>query len=105
MSYRIIGDQDTILGYAFAGVPGVAVDGEEQARAAFRSALADAGVSMLIVTRRVASLLSDEIAAHRVACQAPFVVEVGDLWDTPVKRRTLEELIQEAVGIRITKAD
>ena len=39
MSYHIIGDRDTILGFRFAGITGDAVETPEQAQEAFRRAI------------------------------------------------------------------
>ena len=53
MSYHIIGDQDTVLGYRFAGVTGDVVETEEEARTAFRAALADRSLMILLLTEAV----------------------------------------------------
>ena len=49
-AYHIIGDQDTVLGYRFAGVSGEAVENAEQAKTAFENALNDSGITVLLVT-------------------------------------------------------
>ncbi len=103
MSFHIIGDQDTILGFRFAGVPGTAVDSEAEARTAFEQMTAKQTVQILILTHSVADMLGDQLVEHRMQAQPPYIVEIGDIWETPVERQTLEQMIQEAVGIRIMK--
>lgn len=102
MSFFIIGDRDTVLGFQFAGVPGVAVETPEQAQAAFRGAVAPGTeCQILILTEKVGDWVGEAATAHRLASRPPYLVEVPDIWETPVKRKSLERMIQEAVGIRL----
>ena len=102
-SFHIIGDRDSVLGFQLAGVTASPVATEAEARAAFRAALAGKACEILIVTDVVGQWLEEEITEHRLAAKPPFLVHVGDIWGTEVKCRSLESLIQEAVGIRVEK--
>lgn len=102
MSYHIIGDQDTILGYRFAGVTGDVVETEDEARNAFRRALSDKSIMILLITEAVEDMLTEEVTAHRMAAIPPYVTIVQDIWGPRGHRRSLQELINEAVGIRIS---
>ena len=103
MAYHIIGDQDTVLGYRFAGVTGDAVDTEDEARAAFTKAIAHREPGVLLLTEAVADLLAAEVTAHRLAAVPPFLAVVQDIWGPRGKRRSLQDLIFAAVGIRIVE--
>lgn len=103
MSFHIIGDKDSLMGFAFAGVEGDAVESPEEAREAFAAVRRKGIARILIVTAPVADMIEEELIEHRLSCQPPFIVEVNDLWNTPVERRTLEQMIYEAVGIRLRK--
>jgi vacuolar-type H+-ATPase subunit F/Vma7 len=103
MIYHIIGDQETVTGFAFAGVGGSAVADAAAADAAFTAALADPTVKILIVTEKAAQFLGDRLVEHRANANTPFVVEVSDVWNTPVKRQSLEQMIQEAVGVKLSR--
>ena len=105
MSYHIIGDQDTVLGYRFAGVTGDLVETEEEARAAFRAALADRSLMILLLTEAVEDMLGAEVTAHRMAAIPPYVTIVQDIWGPRGNRRSLQELIGEAVGVKIARND
>ncbi|MFO7821499.1 MAG: V-type ATP synthase subunit F [Lentisphaeria bacterium] len=105
MSFHIIGDKDSLMGYAFAGVRGDAVDDADQAREALSEVKRKGTARILIVTKPVAEMIEAELTEHRLSCQPPFIVEVGDLWNTPVERRSLEEMIYGAVGIRLHKTE
>ena len=100
-SFHIIGDRDSVLGFQLAGVTASPVASAAEARAAFRAATAHGNCEILIVTDLVGKWLEEEVTEHRFAAKPPFLVHVGDLWGTPVARRSLESLIQEAVGIRV----
>jgi vacuolar-type H+-ATPase subunit F/Vma7 len=102
MAYHVIGDADTILGFGFAGVPGTAADAPDAARKAFADRVADGSLRILILTHKVAAMVDEELTAHRLSASPPFVVEIPDLWRTKLDRKTLVELIQEAVGIKIS---
>jgi len=103
MAYHIIGDQDTVLGYRFAGVTGNAVETAEEARAAFAKAIARHEPGVLLLTEAVADLLETEVTAHRLAAVSPFLAVVQDIWGPRGKRRSLQELIDDAVGIHIVR--
>ncbi|MBN2449982.1 MAG: V-type ATP synthase subunit F [Lentisphaeria bacterium] len=105
MAFHIIGDQDTVLGYRFAGVTGSVAETPAEAREAFRGATGEGRCRILLLTERVEAMLEGEVADHRLAAVPPYLVVVQDL-QGPVKgRKTLEALIFEAVGIRIGRED
>ena len=104
-AFHIIGDQDTIVGFRFAGVTGTAVESQADSLEAFRSAIAENRYSILLVTDRVADWVEEELTQHRLSSAPPYIVEVADIWGTPVQRKGLEQLIQEAVGIKIVREE
>ncbi len=101
--YHIIGDSDTVLGYRFAGVSGEAVSNLAEARAAFERATADSNNGILIITEAVEDWLKDEVTAYRLKATPPYLTVVEDIWGKRGKRRSLQELIFAAVGIRIVE--
>jgi len=103
MAYHIIGDHDTVLGYRFAGVTGEAVETVEEAQEAFARATATSKPGILLVTEVVADMLEEEITAHRLAATPPFLAVIQDIWGPRGKRRSLQEMINEAVGIHIVR--
>ncbi len=99
--YRIIADKDTCLGFRFAGVSTSVVTAREDALAAFNSALQEKGLVILILTEQVAELLNDEVTAHKLKAAAPYIATIEDIWGKRGKSRSLEQLIFEAVGVKI----
>jgi len=104
-AYHIIGDQDTVLGYRFAGVSGDVVEDAAQAQAAFEAALNDPSVTVLLVTEAVEDMIPDIVMRHRMAAKPPYLAVVQDIWGPRGGRKSLQELINEAVGIRLSSSD
>ena len=101
-AYHIIGDQDTVLGYRFAGVSGDAVEDAAQAKTAFENALNATDVTVLLITEAVEDMIPDVVMKHRMAAKPPYLAVVQDIWGPRSGRKSLQELINEAVGIRIS---
>lgn len=105
MAFHIIGDQDTVLGFRFAGTTGAAVETREQAQDALREALENKRCQILLLTAAIEDMLEDEVTAHRLTAAPPYIVVVSDIVGTPFRRKTLEQTIQEAVGIKIVTSE
>ena len=104
-AYHIIGDKDTVLGYRFAGVFGDVVEDAEQAKTAFERALNDSGITVLLVTEAVEDMIPDMVMKHRMAAVPPYLAVVQDIWGPRGGRKSLQELIIDAVGVRLSSDD
>ena len=104
-AYHIIGDQDTVLGYRFADVSGDAVEDAAQAKTAFEKAVEDPSITVLLLTEAVEEMIPEIVTRHRMAAKPPYVTVVQDVWGPRSGRKTLQTLINEAVGIRISSDD
>ncbi len=103
MPFHIIGDQDTILGYRLAGVTGAPVQSVDEALAAFEQAIKNGNHDILLLTEPVEQMIADTVTEHRLRCVPPYIVVVRDVQETPVRRKSLEQLVREAAGIRIAQ--
>ena len=103
MAFHILGDQDTVLGYRFAGVTGTVVENDIDARRAFAEVRKSGQARVLLLTERVEQWLEDAVTEHRLSAEPPFVVVIEELGGPVGHRKTAEQLIYEAVGIRIVK--
>jgi len=103
MSFHIIGDQDTVLGFRFAGVPGTVVATPEEASQALRQAVSAGRCQILVLTERVERMVRTEATAHRLEATPPYLVVIEDMAGPDVDRRTLQQLIGEAVGVRMVR--
>jgi V/A-type H+-transporting ATPase subunit F len=101
LAYYVVGDEDTVLGFRYAGVPGEVVTNTEEARKAFGQAVAERRARVLILTDVIAETIRDEVNAVRATSAWPLVVEIPGPTGPMPGKRTLLQLIQEAVGVRI----
>ena len=105
MPYYIIGDEETVLGFSFAGVQGIAVSTEDEARKAFRDAISNSELVVLIITEDVGNMLEAEVKEHRYAAKPPYVTVVESVRGPKGQRISLLDLIKEAVGVKISNDD
>ncbi len=103
--YHIIGDMDTILGFRFAGITGDAVETPEEARTAFAKAIHGNQAGILLLTEEVEDMIADDVTAHRLSTLPPYMATVKSLMGTPKPRKSLQNLIREAVGIKLVETD
>ncbi len=103
--YHIIGDADTVLGFSFAGVRGDAVQTADEARSTFRKAVSDSKTIVLILTEEVGQMLADEVSEHRQTAEPPYVTVIEGLHGPVGHRVSLQDLINEAVGVKLSNDD
>lgn len=101
MRYHVIGEEDTVLGFRYAGVSGEIVRTADEARAALERAARLGDIAVLIITDTIADLVRDEVNRLRFDFELPLVVEVPGPGGPSPQRKDLLALIREAVGIRV----
>lgn len=101
MKFRCIADEDTVRGFRLAGVDGVAVGSPAEAEQAVRQAAENPDIGILILTDLVAAGIRPLVDEIRINRSRPLITEIPGP-DGPLPgRKTLRQLVQEAVGIRI----
>ena len=101
MSYYVIADEDTVLGFRYAGVPGEVVESPQQARAAFNRACRSGSRDIIVLTEEISHSIREEVNRIRFEVQEPVVVEIPGASGPLPDRPDLLKLIQEAVGLRL----
>ena len=101
MSYYCIADEDTVLGFRYAGVPGEVVETPAGARRAFERVCDSGAHEILILTEEVANGIRDAVNHIRFEVQTPIVVEVPGAEGPLPDRPDLLKLVREAVGLRL----
>jgi V/A-type H+-transporting ATPase subunit F len=96
-----VADEDTVRGFALAGVEGEAVASAAEARAAIARAARRANLGLLIVTQPVAADARDLVDEIRITRDQPLIVEIPGPEGPMPGRKTLRQFVQEAVGIRL----
>jgi V/A-type H+-transporting ATPase subunit F len=101
MRFLAIGDEDTCLGFRLAGVEAVSVHSAEEAADALRTACRRADLQIVILTEPVAESIRALVSEVRFASRRPLLVEVPDHTGPMAGRRTLLQVIGEAVGLKV----
>lgn len=97
----LIGDDETVLGFRFAGIRGHVAEDAPAAAELFRKAIQDGDVRIVVITERIAQLIRGEIDAFTQKRGFPFVVEIADAGGPSPTRKSPSDLVREAIGITI----
>ena len=101
MEYFVIGDEETVLGFRYAGVEGTIVRTSDDARTALAERVAARRTGIIILTDEVAGAIHDEVNRLRFEEPGPLVVQIPGPDGPMPERPDLPAMIQEALGIRI----
>jgi len=101
MKMFVIGDEDIVLGFKFAGIDGRAVKSAQEALEVIEEFVARKEEIMLILPDRIASAIRERVNEIRFEREMPLLVEIPGLSGPSPDRPPLAQIIQQAVGIRI----
>jgi V/A-type H+/Na+-transporting ATPase subunit F len=101
MEYYIIGDEDAVLGFRLVGVHGRTVTNREQAEEAFREALKNDQLAVIIITERIAELIRPLVDRFIFREKFPLLVEIPDRLGPLAGRSDLRSMVNEAIGITL----
>ena len=102
MKYFVITDStDTQVGLRLAGMEGVVVREEFEARRAIEQAARDPEIGVLLITEKLAALCADQIAPLKLTAQRPLVVEIPDRHSAGRSSDSITRYIREAIGVKI----
>ena len=100
MDFYVIGDQDTVLGFRYAGIPGTTVETADEAAGALADVTGSGKASIIIMTEHIASSIRARVNELRFGAALPLVVEIPGPEGPVEGRPTLLQLIREAVGVK-----
>ncbi len=101
MKLIVIGNQDTVWGFALAGVGGQIVTTPLQMNQAIDSALADPQVGIVLITEDVADMARQRVDYLTVRSATPLFVEIPGPAGPRPDRPTLSEVVRQTIGVRI----
>lgn len=102
MKYFVITDStDTQVGLRLAGIEGLVVREESEARAAVRQALDDPEIAVLLVTEHLAALCADLLEPVKMTGHTPLVVEIPDRHSKGRAPDSITRYIREAIGVKL----
>jgi V/A-type H+/Na+-transporting ATPase subunit F len=103
VKFFCIGDEDTVRGFRLAGIEGHVVTNPLEAEAALQQVVRRRDAGVVIITDAVAAEIRPQVDAVRLECERPLLVEIPGPQGPVAGRKTLRQLVQEAVGIRISQ--
>ncbi len=101
MNLYCIADEDTVRGFRLAGVPGETAVDAAAAEEAVRRVVENPAIGILIVTDVVASEIRALVDRIRMERARPLITEIPGPEGPMPGHKTLQHLVQEAVGIHI----
>ncbi len=101
MKFHCIADEDTVRGFRLAGITGQVAATAPQAAQALAAAMVRADAGIIILTEGVAAGIRDQVDAIRSTRSQPLIVEIPGPAGPASGRKSLREVVQEAVGIRV----
>ncbi len=105
MKFFCIADEETVRGFRLAGVAGEGVAGPQQAAAALQRAIERTECGILILTDQVAAQVRPQVDAIRLERDRPLLVEIPGPKGSAPGHKSLRQLVQEAVGMRINQEE
>lgn len=101
MKFFCIGDEDTVMGFRLAGVPGRVASDAADTSSVLEKAVSMADCGIIIITERLADGIRSQIDAIRTERDRPLILEIPGPEGPLPGRKGLREFVQEAVGMRI----
>ena len=101
MDFYVVADEDTVLGFRYAGIPGVIVNTEAEAAREFDRLAESEAELILITTEQVADTVRERVNAIRFKAALPVIVEIPGPEGSCETSPSLLGMIREAVGIKI----
>ena len=101
MKFHCIADEDTVRGFRLAGVPGEVASAAPEAAAAIQAAARRPDCGVIILTEKIADAMRPLVTQLRFERERPLIVVIPGPEGPAEARKSLRQLVQEAVGIRL----
>lgn len=101
MKFFVIGDAETVLGFALAGVDGEVVESKEEAQKALNNAFQIKEIGVVIITEKIAATIRSLVDQYIYKKSFPLIIEVPDRFGPAENRRNIKEMVSQAVGMQL----
>jgi len=111
MDYYFLGDEELVTAFRFVGIEGLHINSAGGAQEAFRhitgspddtaGTIQDGFCRVLILTEEVADWIGDALIQWQLMDRYPLIVEIPGFLGRFPGRKSLVDLIREAIGVRI----
>ena len=97
--FLISDDADALTGLHLAGVEGVLVSDAQEAEAAFKKALEDPAIGILLITDSIARLCPEVVKNMKLSRKTPLLVEIPNSDGSARPKDSIMKIVNEAIGI------
>ncbi|HUC86059.1 MAG TPA: V-type ATP synthase subunit F [Candidatus Acidoferrales bacterium] len=101
MKFHCIADEDTVRGFRLAGATGTVASSAAEATACMAAALAQPDCGIIILTQQIADGIRPLVEQIRFERERPLIVEIAGPEGAAPGRKSLRQLVQEAVGLHL----
>lgn len=101
MKYFVIGDEDAVLGFGLVGVQGLKAENPKDAEEAFKTALEDSDIGIIIIEDRIADMIRPVVDKYIFTEQFPLIVEVPGRAGKVPGRPGIRAMVNESIGIKL----
>lgn len=101
MRVLVLGSQDTVWGFALAGVHGQIVTTPEEVERALDAALADKEIGILLITDDVAGMARQRVDRLIARSMVPLVVEIPGPGGPAPDRPALGDVLRQTLGVKL----
>jgi len=101
MKFHCIADENTVRGFRLAGLSGEVVMAGPEAAAAVERAAARPDCGVIVLTEKIADGIRSLVEQLRFERERPVVVIIAGPEGSSQERKSLRQLVQDAVGIRL----
>ncbi len=99
--FLIADNTETFVGMRLAGIDGIIVHGEAEFLEAFKSALADEEIGILLIMDKLYMMFSDLIMEKKMSCSTPLIVSIPDRGSDAAISKSVSSYIETAIGMKI----
>ena len=98
---HVLGDEETVLGFRLAGIRGTVAERGEGLAEQFRRLVGEEKAKVVFITERLAAGIRPLVDVYRMRGTFPVVVEIPDAEGPMPGRRSIADLIREAIGFQV----
>lgn len=89
------------MGMKLAGINGVVVHEREDVLSALETAVSDKTIAVVLMTKKLIDLCSDEIYDFKLNRSTPLIAEIPDRHGESGISDTISEYVSEAIGLKL----
>ena len=101
MSFHVIGSEEIVLGFRFAGIAGTVVRTAEETQQAFQSVTTAGKARVLILTEQASAMIEREVMDWQLGGAYPLIVEIPGMEGHRSDSTSLIDSIRDAVGLHV----